>query len=601
MRKVKPIGKMSKKLYLFVSVLLALSFCLTFFTACKDNEVEDGDNAVYLDEIKNIPENSLYIEWLSQGYNVEQPTMIFIHGETPGRWDKKFSMTLDEENYIYYAQNSTYYNVTRNLDIDRVLYQYWLKQNYNIGIFHYENFADDDLEKLSKKLFNSVDMRYKTEDGYENVKIPNYSLTEILAAVFINEIPEEAFGMEIRLVGNGVGANLALALSDYLYTFYEKGKIKPAILPSRLSLIDPYLSPDSIKNNIGWRKIDQNLSMLELTDNMLEYTTERGLVAEIVENVEVTAEIVGDKSQEVLVSPYDYVYSNEEKDIKENIKDKAAYLFLRQKYSLLYSDEYRAQNRAGVDWYLYSINGSDDTGVGYLTSKPDYTSSYCNWGRYETRPIINDRQRNNNSSRGKNYAVGAWTETVWIRALKGIEFHMKRYKDYLEDEDGKIIKDKHGISLYEYEDYHLERFRSENYQKAINMDRTIIAGYIWNDKNEDRIMNDGVDSYLGGLTVNVELTTSVDGETKTVESFSVTTGRDGFYKITFDRSFQVTHTANITIVPPNRRYHVQTAALASYHVADLTKHTFNKNTKSITLSSNYGDAITMASCGMVVK
>ncbi len=133
------------------------------------------------------------------------------------------------------------------------------------------------------------------------------------------------------------------------------------------------------------------------------------------------------------------------------------------------------------------------------------------------------------------------------------------------------------------------------------MDRTIIAGYIWNDKNEDRIMNDGVDSYLGGLTVNVELTTSVDGETKTVESFSVTTGRDGFYKITFDRSFQVTHTANITIVPPNRRYHVQTAPLASYHVADLTKHTFNKNTKSITLSSNYGDAITMASCGMVVK
>ena len=116
--------------------------------------MEDGDNAVSLDEIKNIPENSLYIEWLSQGYNVEQPTMIFIHGETPGRWDKKFSMTLDEENYIYYAQNSTYYNVTRNLDIDRVLYQYWLKQNYNIGIFHYENFADDDLEKLSKKLFN---------------------------------------------------------------------------------------------------------------------------------------------------------------------------------------------------------------------------------------------------------------------------------------------------------------------------------------------------------------------------------------------------------------------------------------------------------------
>ena len=37
--------------------------------------------------------------------------------------------------------------------------------------------------------------------------------------------------------------------------------------------------------------------------------------------------------------------------------------------------EYRALNRAGLDWYLYSVKGSDDAGVGYPTSKPDYTSS----------------------------------------------------------------------------------------------------------------------------------------------------------------------------------------------------------------------------------
>jgi hypothetical protein len=602
------ITKRGKKIIvLTISALLiaSLVFSLVVFVFIKPKKEEPEEmTLIKLSDIKNIPSESLYIEWLgSQGYNVDNPTMILFHGETPERWDSKFSMVLPESDYVSYASNSTKYNMTRNIDINRALHTYWLEQDYNVGIFHWEKFADDNMDKLVKKLFNSVDMRYKTaDDTYENNSLPNYSLTEIAAAVYLDEIPDEAYGNEIRFVGNGIGANLALSVSDYLYTAYTASALRAEVLPYRLSLIDPYLSPEGFAADARWRSVPTQNGLLGAADSMLSYTTQKGLVAELVENVEVGAQLVDGQSQEKLTAPYDYVLNASEQTIKNSIKSNTAYLLLRQKYSEeFYTEKYRKQNRAGLDWYLYSIKGSDDTQIGYPSGAADYASSYCNWGRNNTRPILNDRQRNNQSSRGKNYAVGAWTETVWIRALKGIEFRMQKFTDYLEDDEGNIIKDKHGMSQYIYSDYFIERFRSENYQRAVNMDKTIVAGYIFFDKNEDRVMNEGVGSFMPNIAINVELTTSVEGQTETVERFTVHTSSDGFYFITFDRSFMNSHSLTLTVVPPSRFFNVQTAGLTTYHVQDLTRHTFTKNTKTLSLTSSYADAITMASCGVVIK
>lgn len=587
-----------------VALSLLFSLSVFIFAKTKDETPPERMTVVKLSDIKNIPSESLSIEWLgSSGYNVDHPTMILFHGEMPSSWDSKFSMNLPESEYVYYSENINNYNFTRNLDIERALHQYWLQQEYNVGIFHWEKFADDSMDKLAKKLFNSVDMRYKTaEKTYENNDLPNYSLTETAAAVYLDEIPDEAYGKEIRLVGNGIGANLALAVSDYLYTAYTKGAIRPEVLPHRVSLIDPYLLPEAFSAEARWRDIPTQNGLLGMTDNMLAYTTPKGLVAEMVENVEVGAAPAGTEPKEKLTSPYEYVLNASQKAIKNGIKANTAYLLLRQKYSEgFYTKKYREQNRAGLDWYLYSVKGSDDNAIGYPDAAADYASSYCNWGRFNTRPILNDRQRNDQSSRGKNYAVGAWTETVWIRALKGIEFRMQKFEDYVEDGDGKVIKDKHGQSMYTYTDYHIERFRSENYQRAINMNKTIVAGYVFNDKNEDRVMNEGIGSYLGGLAINVQLTTSVDGQTETVEQFVTYTSSDGFYLISFDRPFINSHNLTLTVVPPSSSFNVQTAGLTTYHVQDLTKHTFTKNTKTLSMTSSYADAITMANCGVVIK
>ncbi|MFW5780688.1 MAG: hypothetical protein ACOCWI_04485, partial [Bacillota bacterium] len=78
-------------------------------------------------------------------------------------------------------------------------------------------------------------------------------------------------------------------------------------------------------------------------------------------------------------------------------------------------------------------------------------------------------------------------------------------------------------------------------------------------------------------------------------------GEDGFYIFKFDRAFKNSHTLKLTVVPPNSSYHAQSAGLTTYHVQDLTRHTFKNYSKNLTISSSYGNAITMASCGLVVK
>ena len=581
--------------------ILILAITCTFFVGCKNIEETNELKIISNEDLKNIPENTLDIEWLgSQGYNVDNPTMIYIHGEMSNNANKRVDLSLDQ-NYIMYGQDSVNYNVSNNVTIERNLYTYWEKQHYNVGIFHYEKFADCDLNKLSKKLYNAIDMSYKEGENLVENSIPNYSLTEILASRYIEAIPKEAYGKEIRLVGNGIGANLALSLSDCLYHFYKNGQIPNTILPTRLALMDPYLSTDKFENNIKWSTIEKNSNMLNISNEMLTYTTNMGLVAEMVENVEVSAVSVENTSVEKLTPAYEFSYNDEQKTIKEEIKDKTAYLTLREKYSTNFSKDFKKQNRVALDWYLYSINGSDDTGIGYSTSKPDYSSSYCNWGPYETRPFINNRQLNNNSTRGKKFAISAWTPTVYTRALKGIEFKMQKYSDYLEDENGEKIKDIHGNSLYVYEDYTLARFRSENYQNAQNIDKTIVCGYVFNDKNEDRIMNEGIGCLLDNLTINVALTKSVDGETIDVNNFSVTTSKDGFYYIEFENSFEISHTVTLTVVPKNNTYNVESTGLNTYFYEDLSRHIFNNNTKSLTMSSGYGNSITVANCGMVIK
>lgn len=566
-------------------------------------------------DLKNIPDGSCYIEWLNRDYNVSKPTMIYIHGEMEGAYDEKVSLLLDEDNYVLYTTTSAPSNVASGILTEaaggRNLAYYWLRQDYNVGIFHYEIFADDELSNLVKKIFSPVNMRYKLETGYENTNIPSHSLTEILAAKLIAAIPDAATGSEIRLVGNGAGAILALSTTDYLYTYYGKGENIQNKLPRRLAFVDPYLSTSALPDGFLWRNLSVADGALSASKDMLEHCTSNGLVVEMIENVEVGAQSSGGTSIETLTSPYTFEYNDTQLLLKDKLIESAAYLKLRQKYSSMFTELYKAQNRAGVDWYLYSIHGSDDTQIGYPTSAPDYSSSYTNWGPFSTRPMLNDRQRtqtSSSSSRGKNYALSAWTPTTWTRAQKGIRFEMKKYSTNKKDDDGASMSDIHGLAMYVYTDYTLEKFRSENYQKAMNLDATLVCGYVFNDTNEDRLFNDSAVSGIGNAQLNVLLTKTEDSATVTVKQFTTYTERDGFFVLRLDKddkgeeiSYSTTHTLKITVVPKNSKYHFQSKGVVEYHTTDIMKHNFDNGETTLSITYHYSNAITLVNCGLVHK
>lgn len=607
------------KLKKYIALILICAAVCVFFAGCKKNDDKDEKAIVTYDMIKNIPDNSCYIEWLNHDYNYANPTVIFVHGEMTGAYDSKVSMKLDTTNYISYSSSSTGYNVAADALLDTIgnkaekrdLSYFWLRNgnNFNVGIFHYEVFADDDLNTLVEKIFSPVSMRYRTEDGYESTAVPEYSLTEILSAVILKSIPDTAVGREIRLVGNGVGALLALSASDYLYTFYQKGKVPAVKLPSRLAFIDPYLPVDELPSTFLWRGMDTSKGALGLAEDMLKKTTDNGLVAEMIENTEVTSQTIDGTSVEVRTTPYQTEYSEEQMYQKNRIIENTAYLSLTQRYSAVYSANYKKLNRAGVDWYLYSVRGSDGNVGQGNTDKPDYESTYCNWGPFDTRPILNDRQRTNNSSyRGKNYGISAWTPTAWTRALKGIRFELLRYSKTKTDSTGNTVYDSHGLAVYEYTKYVVPAFSSEIYEKAINLYTTIVCGYVFDDRDGDRHMNDGVGTGLGGITVNALLTSTATGETVTVKEFSVKTYSDGFFVLKLDKtndgrdiSFKDSHTLEITVVPSNSRIHFQTAGAPTYFYADLNLQSFELMKKTVNVQSHYSNAITLVNCGVQIK
>lgn len=606
----------------FVALILVCALVAVFFVGCDRDDSNENPEIVTYDQIKNIPDDSCYIEWINKDFNTVNPTVIWVHGEMAGAHDEKVTLTLTEENYITYAMSSTSYNVgTGVLDGTvnngyRDLAYYWTRQGYNVGIFHYEKFADDELNNIIKKLFSVNNMTYKKADSStETAKLPNYNLTEILAAVLIKSVPDAARG-EIRLVGNGVGAVLALSATDYIYTHYGYGNVSRSKVPMRLAFIDPYLPTEQVATGAFWREMDTAHGVLSVAEDMLKNTAGKGLVAEMIENTEVTSTTVDNTSVEVRNVPYPSIsYNDEQNYAKNRLIENTAYLSLTQKYSVLFPESYKAKNRAGLDWYMYSVNGSDNGGstsskIGWGNNDaPDYTSTYCNWGPNSTRPILNDRQRSNNSSsKGKNYGVSAWTHSSWTRALRGIRFNLLRYSKTKTDANGSTMYDIHGEPIYEYTNYVVPTFTSEIYEKAINLNATLVCGYVFNDENEDRLNNDGFGSGISGVTINCLLTKSVSSETVTVKNFSVKTESDGFFVIKLEKddkgediSFENSHSFELTIVPKNSTYHFQTAGTTTYHYADLGKHTFEMMSKTLTMQRYYSNAITMASCGVVIK
>ncbi|MFA6867160.1 MAG: hypothetical protein WCR54_06545 [Clostridia bacterium] len=614
-----------KKL-LVVLMLVAISIVATVSLASCNSKEEDKVTLLNLSEVQNLEtiqnQGDLTFEWL-RNYNSTRPTMILFHGETTSM--DRYSLELDSDEYTLYdsVNNETNFVLSKDSDgydnsaLDLDLAYYWLNvAQYNVAIFHWESFTYDDTNSISSKLYTVPKMRYRKEDGeFETDKVPKVALTELATNLYLKEMDGKKINKEIRFVGNGIGSNLALSITNLLDVYNENNLISTEYIPNRLALNDPYLTSENMYLSIDWDKnIDTTNGTLGLYNDMLTKVTDTGTVVEMIEEVTTVAstqDVVDENNETTQKTVYsnDYSYPMDRstaktKELFDGITSKLAYLKLSQDYSEKFSDKYIGCHRIALDWYLASVFGSDDEDIGYNIGSENNTN---NGGEKNTRPILNDRKATDDLSstaasyRGKNYGVSAWTPTVYTRALRGIRFSLKKYSS-------NATSDVHENMRYNYTDYIMNYFRTENYQKSDQTDYTLITGYVYLDSNADGFINDGATNGLGGETIDFEISTK---EGKEIAKFSVKTAEDGFYSIKLADKVKDANgdlstegyvfngtgvTMKLTYYITSNKYVYQKTISTGIYYNTIAAQNFSTEKCEFTFNGYYADAITVKNC-----
>ncbi len=209
-------------------------------SACRtDNPIE---KAICLAKLKNT------------GYfDPAKPTIIFIHGWQPDSSAHKQRFDLCYSYPISQTEMSPIYNTL----------QYW--RGWNVGVFYWTQFADEpDVLDAEAKIYSTQGkqgMRWSYLNNKGQINYcdsaslhcamplnPSYQVAdvlEMLEASYRQALPNvlEYHGSELRIAGQSLGAQLAIQLADYVLS--HRGLPQP----TRLSLMDPYFSPNIIKTN----------------------------------------------------------------------------------------------------------------------------------------------------------------------------------------------------------------------------------------------------------------------------------------------------------------------------------------------------------------
>lgn len=555
-----------KKKLLIAILTVSLLLASVAMVSCKKNP--NQENADYLitalpvtEAPSGVAEHTLKIEWIDGNGNPtsfvkDKPTTVIFHGKA--EYDIKESVNFDATAYEAVASGTLTTTAKK-----------WEAMGFNIGIFHYEAFADDTEENINSKIYNSASMTYINSDGLTVVNTPQYNLTEAFVSAW-SKVTESDLASdaglkqrEVRFIGNGVGACLALSAADYLEEAYNAGLISNAYLPERIDLIDPYLSNDGSATVIGYRYQRTLGSALEYNKDIIVKLTDLGTVIDMVEsdaefynsyNTRYTGVEVIEPAEEGGETTVNF---NDTGDyaIYKTILTRVAYLEFRETYSSKFSDYNKS--RATLDWYLYTVRGSDDTSVSTISGT-------------DIRPMIDGLNKTGTSVYvSVKYAVTSWTPTVYLRTVRGHKYIMQKHSSYGTAKDT---------------DYVMSKFAAESFQTSdITLDEMYaISGYVTLAGSNAQFVNLKRGAGVSGVTIQIEA--SKTGET--TEYYSVTTDSTGHYFINLGPA-KLGYSVTVKAVLPSRDYVYADSGVTSsenYLIYDKNK-----------ISSASGMSVTMSS------
>ncbi len=528
--------KKAKVFWIFVVIIICIAIA-SFASSCNDKPTPEQEPIKLLDiSIPTLREGQLDIEWLGGSYSVAKPTLIYFHGEKPYGADSNVVFELPKAEYPDAIISDNYKKFTdRDLTNLRDLSYYWSKAGFNVGIFHYEQFADDIEANVYAKLFDNSYLSYKSGDALttREQSTLSHSLTEVFIARYLDYMATKPLrGNEVRFVGNGVGASFALSATEYLHHFYTQGKISGNFVPRRVALCDPCLSSQGAEAQIDW-KTEANYSVsskeiasaLQYSADSIKVLNKAGVIFEYIESNEDVQEH----------------YSDSEKNDYQTILQNTANLEFRQTYSIFFSENYLWQKRVSLDWYLYSINGSD-AGLGGETYK-----NYRKDLDYPTYPFLDNFFRASDRS-SQVYGLSAWTPTTFTKAIVGHKYSQfyNAAPNNPNSPDNKLVP------------FVLEMFQAENYQKS-DITLPYICGYVFIDTNSNQKIDDGFGAFLPNVEITVEYRDVYFIKT-------VKTDQSGFYKVELDdKAYNSVNYISIKIKRPSHKYQFMQAVNDEYY------------------------------------
>jgi hypothetical protein len=172
----------------------------------------------------------------------DKPTLILVHGMMSDGYYNREGFYVSKK----IAKNEFGID-TENDSLARI----WHNAGWNVGIFHYERWASEDLIMyyIESKIWatdgKDVGIRYRHLDNTTTDNWTDYCMAEHFAAEYIRAmklLPAEMGRQEIRLAAHSMGGQLTTASLFLLTELARTGQLPMEQLPDRFAMLDPFFS-----------------------------------------------------------------------------------------------------------------------------------------------------------------------------------------------------------------------------------------------------------------------------------------------------------------------------------------------------------------------
>lgn len=208
----------------------------------------------------NLPENATKELYVPSGMRYEGMGLFVCYLDDNGdfaiaKTTTRAGLELFDENKptLVFIHGMQYQNGARSDEGSEYLSPL-IKAGYNVLLFRWSQLTDEPLPSdiepkiwgtTKDKSLNMHGLRWMDASGkYIEDDIPNASIAEMFGGYYVDFMSRFDYkGAGIQITGHSMGGQLAAASASYLLAKEQEGLISPALLPDKVTLFDPYISP----------------------------------------------------------------------------------------------------------------------------------------------------------------------------------------------------------------------------------------------------------------------------------------------------------------------------------------------------------------------